>query len=190
MTAAAVWRGVFIERLKATGNITLAASGAGVARQHAYWTRNRSKAFRCSWEEALEQAVDLLEGEARRRATGINRDVWYAGEVVGTERAYSDTLLIFLLKAHRPAKFRDNVKVEHSAGANPATRALVGGHVGTPPSGAEGRTESPAKATWPQRDIRGDTLAAGARRVLSRLGLESVTEVLRRVLVPPAPAAA
>ena len=146
--------------------------------------------IKIAWEEALEQAVDLLEGEARRRATGINRDVWYAGEVVGTERAYSDTLLIFLLKAHRPAKFRDNVKVEHSAGANPATRALLGGHVGTPPSGAEGRTESPAKATWPQRDIRGDTLAAGARRALSRLGLESVTEVLRRILVPPAPAAA
>ena len=30
MTAAAVWRGVFIERLKATGNVTLAAAGAGV----------------------------------------------------------------------------------------------------------------------------------------------------------------
>ena len=29
MTAAAAWRGVFIERLKATGNITLAASGRG-----------------------------------------------------------------------------------------------------------------------------------------------------------------
>ena len=42
MTAAAAWRGVFIERLKATGNVTLAASGAGVARQHAYRTRNRS----------------------------------------------------------------------------------------------------------------------------------------------------
>ena len=36
----------------------------------------------------------------------------------------------------------------------------------------------------------GDTLAAGARRTLSRLGLKSVTEVPRRILVPPAPAAA
>ena len=63
MTAAAAWRGVFIDRLKATGNITLAARGAGVARQHAYRTRNRSKAFRRLWDEALEQAVDLLEGE-------------------------------------------------------------------------------------------------------------------------------
>ena len=116
MTAVAAWRGVFIERLEATGNVTLAAAGAGVARQHAYRTRNRSKAFRRSWEEALEQAVDLLEGEARRRATGVKRDVWYAGEKLGSGSVYSDTLLIFLLKAHRPAKFRDNVKMEHSGG--------------------------------------------------------------------------
>ena len=33
MTAAAAWRGVFIERLNsATGNVTIAASGAGVNR--------------------------------------------------------------------------------------------------------------------------------------------------------------
>ena len=32
MTAAAAWRGAFIERLKATGNVTLAAAGAGVTR--------------------------------------------------------------------------------------------------------------------------------------------------------------
>ena len=91
MAIAAAWRGAFIERLKATGNVTLAASGAGVTSQHPYRTRNRSTAFRRSWNEALEQAVDLLEGEARRRATGITRDVWYAGEVVGEERVYSDT---------------------------------------------------------------------------------------------------
>ena len=116
MTAAAAWRGAFIERLKATGNVTLAASGAGVARQHAYRTRNRSKAFRRSWEDALEQAMDLLEGEARRRATGIKRDVWYAGEKVGTENVYSDTLLMFLLRARRRQLYRDNVKVKHSGG--------------------------------------------------------------------------
>ena len=41
-------------------------------------------------------AGDSLEVEARRRA--------FAG---------SDTLLIFMLKAARPAKFRDNVHHEH-----------------------------------------------------------------------------
>ena len=116
MKAVSVWRGEFIERLKATGNVTLAATGAGVSRQQAYRTRNRSKAFRLLWDDALEQAVDLLDGEARRRATGIKRDVWYAGEKVGTENVYSDSLLMFLLRAHRTNLYRDNVKVEHSGG--------------------------------------------------------------------------
>ena len=55
MAAAAAWRGAFIERLKATGNVTLAAAGAGVTRQHAYRTRNRNRAFRRSWEDGFCQ---------------------------------------------------------------------------------------------------------------------------------------
>ena len=94
MTVAAVWRGVFIERLKATGNVTLAARGAGVNRQNAYRARSRSKKFRRQWDEALDQAVDLLDGEARRRATGMKKDVWYAGRVVGTENVYDSALLM------------------------------------------------------------------------------------------------
>ena len=58
MTPRAAWRDVFIERLRATGNVTLAAAGAGVSRQHVYKARNRSKAFRRAWGEALEQAMD------------------------------------------------------------------------------------------------------------------------------------
>ena len=116
MTTTVAWRGVFLERLKATANVALAATGAGVTRQNAYQTRSRNKRFRRQWDEALAQAVDLLAGEARRRATGMNRDVWYAGRVVGSERVYSDALLMFLLKAHRPTMYRDNVAVEHSGG--------------------------------------------------------------------------
>ena len=72
--------------------------------------------FRRQWDEALEQAVDLLAGEARRRATGMKRDVWYAGEKVGEENVYSDALLMFLLRAHWPQLYRDNVKMKHSGG--------------------------------------------------------------------------
>ncbi len=116
MTAISAWRGAFIERLRATGNVTLAARGAGVSRQEVYKARNRNKTFRRLWNEALEEAVDLLDGEARRRATGIKRDIYYAGKVVGEENVYSDSLLMFLLKAHRPTLYRDNVKMEHSGG--------------------------------------------------------------------------
>ena len=114
MAAVTAWRDAFIERLKATGNVTLAATGAGVTRQNAYQTRNRNKTFRRLWNEALEEAVDRLNGEARRRAMGIKRDIYYAGKVVGTKNVYSDSLLMFLLKAHRPQLYRDNFKVEHS----------------------------------------------------------------------------
>ena len=116
MGAAAAWRGVFIERLKATGNITLAAAGAGVTRQNVYQTRSRNKTFRRQWDEALDEAVDLLDGEARRRATGFKKVVWHAGKIVGEENAYDSALLMFLLKAHRPNLYRDNVKVEHAGG--------------------------------------------------------------------------
>ena len=33
----------------------------------------------------------------------------YLGEVVTKVRKYSDTLLIFLLKAHRPKKYRETI---------------------------------------------------------------------------------
>ena len=36
MAAVTAWRDAFIERLKATGNVTLAAAGTGVNRQNAY----------------------------------------------------------------------------------------------------------------------------------------------------------
>lgn len=58
--------------------------------------------------------VVSLEAEARRRAMdGVDEPVYHKGEVVGHVRKYSDTLLIFLLKAHRPHKYRDNYKIEH-----------------------------------------------------------------------------
>ena len=39
---------------------------------------------------------------------------YYKGEVVGHTRKYSDALLMFLLKANRPDKYRDNIKVDHA----------------------------------------------------------------------------
>ena len=35
---------------------------------------------------------------------------------MGEESVYSDSLLMFLLRAHRPHLYRDNVQVEHSGG--------------------------------------------------------------------------
>ena len=75
--------------------------------------RRHSEDFAAQWDDALGEGVDLLDAEARRRAvTGVDKPVYYKGEVVGSITKYSDRLLMFLLRAHRPQKFRDGVKVE------------------------------------------------------------------------------
>ena len=57
--------------------------------------------------------VPNLEDEARRRALqGVEKPVFREGRQVGTVTEYSDTLLIFLLKARRPEKFRDRARFE------------------------------------------------------------------------------
>ena len=61
---------------------------------------------------------------ARRRATGMNRDVWYAGGVVGSERVYSDALLIFLLKAHRRSRRSAPMPPEERASSSPGAERL------------------------------------------------------------------
>lgn len=83
-------------------------------RSTAYEARESDEAFAAAWDDAIEAATDALELEARRRAVeGTDRPVFYQGGEVGYVREYSDTLLIFLLKAHRPKKFRERVELEH-----------------------------------------------------------------------------
>lgn len=85
------WLSVFRD----TGNVRLACHAAGVGRTTAYMLRVRDPEFALAWKEAEEDACDLLEAEARSRA-----------------RKTSDTLLIFLLKAHRPEKFRERFSID------------------------------------------------------------------------------
>lgn len=101
-------RQAFLEAYALVGNVSDAASHAGVARtMHYEWLEDPQYAD--DFHHAREQAADRLEREAIRRATaGVEKAVWYKGQQVGTERHYSDVLLIFLLKGLRPEKFRDN----------------------------------------------------------------------------------
>jgi hypothetical protein len=56
-----------------------------------------------------------MEQEADRRAIeGVDEPVFHKGTVVGHIRKYSDTLLIFRLKALAPAKYRETIRQEHS----------------------------------------------------------------------------
>lgn len=108
-----VRRSRFLKALKETCNVTLAARAAGAGRRTVYEHREKDPDFRAAWEEALEEAVDVLEAEVHRRAfTGIEKPVFYGGEKIATVREYSDRLAVFLLKAHRPGKYADRGAVD------------------------------------------------------------------------------
>lgn len=103
------WGEAFLKTLANTGVVRVACVAAGVHFTTAYEHRSKDPAFAEAWDTALEEACDALEAEARRRALiGTERPVFYKGQQCGTIREYSDVLLIFLLKANRPEKYRDN----------------------------------------------------------------------------------
>ena len=109
------WTDEFIKLLGQTGNVSLSCHGAGVSRNTAYKTKKRYSSFADQWDEALGEAADILEGEARRRAVdGVEKPIYYKGVQIDVVREYSDGLLTLLLKAHKPEKFRDRRSIEHT----------------------------------------------------------------------------
>ena len=103
-----------MKHLAETGNVTKSCAAARITRAGAYLSRKKDEAFAKVWEEAEEDAIQLLEFEARRRAyEGVDKPVFHAGEKCGLIRQYSDPLMMFLLKAHRPDRYRDRVSLDH-----------------------------------------------------------------------------
>ena len=131
------WAPRFLVALADSANIRASAAAAGIGRTAVYQRRDSDAEFAAAMAAALDDACDDLELEGRRRARhGVDEPVVYQGELMGvwhdaagnvvnkdtpgaiqtplTIKKYSDVLLIFLLKAHRPEKYRDNVRHEHS----------------------------------------------------------------------------
>lgn len=117
---------VFLAALVDTVNVTLACRRAGIPRRTAYDWREADEGFARKWDEAVDEGVDLLEAELHKRAfEGVERPVYYKGEQVGTWRFYSDALAMFLLKAHRPARYRGLPSSTKAVGATPEERAAA-----------------------------------------------------------------
>ena len=76
----------------------------GISRKVACSWKNKGsdagRDFRQRWDDAMETAVELLEGEARRRALhGREEPVFHQGEERARVPEYSDAL-----KAHKPQR--------------------------------------------------------------------------------------
>ena len=92
-------------------SVSHAARESGVDRRTFYAWRdgptNKIDGFAEAWDEALGVGVQYLEDEAvRRAADGVEKPVFYQGEMVATITEYSDQLLKFLLEGRRPDKYR------------------------------------------------------------------------------------
>lgn len=90
------WQDRFIEIFAMSLNIALAAQGAGIDRTTAYRERHRNPTFAAAWDDAKAAAIERLEAAAFERA-----------------RNMSDTLLIFLLKSHKPETYRESFDQHH-----------------------------------------------------------------------------
>ncbi len=81
----------FLRVLAATANVGQACKTCHINRWTAYDHRGKFPEFAAKWTQAEADACDDLEAHARKMALSGN-----------------PILTIFLLKAHRPEKFRDN----------------------------------------------------------------------------------
>lgn len=99
---------LFLHFLAETGRVRHSAQLAGFTSADAlYYRRKQDQAFRHAWDEALDRAGDKFEDEATRRGVeGVDKDVYYKGEVVGQERVYSDGLLSKLLDGAKRDKYQ------------------------------------------------------------------------------------
>ena len=114
-----------MKELAQAGNVSAACRKAKISRTIAYELRQAAADFAERWEEAVETATDALEQEAWRRAVkGVRKPTgWYQGKPGGHVQEYSDTLLVLLLKANRPKKYRENVDI--TSDGKPITIAVV-----------------------------------------------------------------
>ncbi len=96
-------RKLFLSALRETAMVAAASRAAGSATGSFYNWRYADEGFAADWDRALAIGVSTLEDEAIRRARdGVPTPVFFGGKQVATVRRYSDRLLMFLLKAHKP----------------------------------------------------------------------------------------
>lgn len=130
----------FLKAYRESGNIKYSCEVAVISRQAYYDWRDHDEAFKVQLPDAIEDAHDTLEFAAYERAVkGVESYVVSMGRMVYeeipaldkegkpklngdggqimlrgkplVERKYSDSLLITLLKANMPKKYKDKVEL-------------------------------------------------------------------------------
>jgi hypothetical protein len=92
------WRDAFIAYLRELPNIRRACEAVGIMRSMFYSRYSTDADFAAAVDEAKAEAIENLEATAYVRA-----------------QTTSDSLLMFLLKAHKPEVYRENFKLDVTA---------------------------------------------------------------------------
>lgn len=127
-------RAAFLKKLGQTGKVGQSSREVGYASTTFLQNLRRTdEEFARQWDEAMQAAVDQMEDEMVRRAKeGVKKPTVYKGQlcyqrspedgalildtagdpipIYVTE--YSDSLLMFYLRAAKPNKYRDNIRVD------------------------------------------------------------------------------
>jgi hypothetical protein len=91
------WMPVFLHTLRDTGNVRSAATAAGISRATAYAAREEDEVFAGWWQQAIDDAIDLIEMSAWALASRLD-----------------GSMIRFLLTAHRPETYAKSIRMQHS----------------------------------------------------------------------------
>jgi len=85
----------FLDHLATDGSVRAACGRVGMSREAAYKLRRRDAVFARAWNAALvlarEAAAEVLENRAIH---GVEEQIWFRGELVGTRRKFDSRLLL------------------------------------------------------------------------------------------------
>ena len=116
------WRLRFCAALRECPNVGQACAAANVSRPLAYAERAKFAVFRAQWANALQEGVEKLEKQCWETALRSETIKTRTTETDAQGRVFvreiveptSDTMAIFLLKAHAPEKYRENFRAQVS----------------------------------------------------------------------------
>lgn len=95
-------RRAFLEHLAISSSIKQSAEVADVGNSTLYYWRQNDPDFAAAWLKALAAGYELLEMEMLERARrGVERKIFYHGELVETVRDYDPKAAMQLLRLHK-----------------------------------------------------------------------------------------
>lgn len=111
-------REAFLAALASSANVSASCDVARISRETAYRWRAEDVEFAKAWRTSLRIGIGGLEDSAMLRSRdGLTKYVVSGGRVVLdkdgnplTEQVYSDSLTMFLLKAHDPELYKDRTE--------------------------------------------------------------------------------